>query len=108
LLKPAAFTRVFREGKRSADSHLVVLFAAQMFETARLGMAVSKKVARRAVDRNRLRRLMRESFRLNRPNLPDVDIVIMARPSIGALSNQEIRQRLDQHWARVKRQCAES
>ena len=45
---------------------------------ARLGMVIGKKHARRASDRNRLRRMLRERFR--RMTLPAVDVIVLARP----------------------------
>ena len=44
-----------------------------------MGLAIAKKCARRAVDRNRLKRLVRESFRLERLGLPGLDLVVMCR-----------------------------
>ncbi|MDF3983868.1 ribonuclease P protein component [Luteibacter sp. PPL201] len=47
--------------------------------TARLGLAISKRCSKRAVDRNRIKRLAREAFRHVRAELPHVDILVMAR-----------------------------
>ena len=47
--------------------------------TARLGLAISKRCSKRAVDRNRIKRLAREAFRRVRTDLPHVDILVMAR-----------------------------
>jgi len=45
-------------------------------EHARLGMVVAKRQFKRAVDRNQLRRIIRETFRLYSPNLPKLDVVV--------------------------------
>jgi ribonuclease P protein component len=51
--------------------------------------------------RNRIRRLVRESFRHNRQTLGNVDIVIMAREKAPAASNPELRESIEQHWSRL-------
>lgn len=54
-------------------------------DTARLGIVVAKKLARRAVDRNLVKRIVREGFRLSRGQLPRLDLVIrLNRPLAGA------------------------
>ena len=66
---------------------------------ARLGLAISKRVAPRAVDRNRLRRLARESFRL--AEHASLDYVVMANRDATAAANQALRNSLDRHFARL-------
>jgi ribonuclease P protein component len=67
----------------------------------RLGLAIARKTLRRAVDRNRVKRLIRESFRLNAGRLPAVDIVVLARPGLQRRSNREIVDSLTRHWVRI-------
>ncbi len=71
----------------------------------RLGLAVSKKSARRAVDRNRVKRLAREQFRHAQWSLPAVDLVVMTRPGIADHTNQQISASLARHLAEIKRRC---
>ena len=66
---------------------------------ARLGLAIAKKCARRAVDRNRLKRLVRESFRAHVQSLPGVDIVVLCARGAPALSNQRLFELLERAWA---------
>lgn len=70
-------------------------------EDARLGLAVSRKVAARAVARNRLKRLARETFRNQRSTLPAVDIVLMARRAATTATQPELRQALSTLFARL-------
>lgn len=108
LLKPAEYSRVFKDPVRSSDRLLTLLAKPNDLTTARLGLAISKKHARRAVDRNRIKRLIRESFRLNQAKLPAIDLVVMAKPGTQHASNQQITQALHQHWHRLIKQCAKS
>jgi len=106
LLKPAQYSRVFKNPVRSSDRYLTILAVPSETKYARLGLAISKKNARRAVDRNRIKRIIRESFRLNHQALPAIDLVIMAKPVTKSADNQQIHRSLQGHWNRLKKQCA--
>ena len=67
----------------------------------RLGLAISKKELKRAVDRNRIKRLTRESFRLNQHELANADFIVMTRKKAGEVSNEELFRRLEKHWQRL-------
>jgi ribonuclease P protein component len=71
---------------------------------ARLGLAISRRVAPRAVDRNRLRRLARESFR--QLTLAPLDYVVMARKDALKAPNPTVRGSLDQHFVRLSERAA--
>jgi ribonuclease P protein component len=92
LSRSAEFERVYRQG-RSHGSRYFVLHAfpreARQAEGARLGVSVSRKVGG-AVDRNRVKRLLREAFRVEAERLPlDLDVVIVARPDALELVERE-------------------
>lgn len=106
LLNPAQYRRVFQQAQRSQDQALTLLYRANYESMARLGLAISKKSARRAVDRNRIKRLVRESFR--QQDLPKVDIVVMCRPAILSWDNQRILRALEKHWQRLRTSCEAS
>lgn len=74
------------------------------FLTSRTGVVASKKVSKLAVQRNRLKRLMRESFRARaHPN--HFDFVIVARPGSASADNKELAAELDNLWRRLHKRC---
>ena len=58
--------------------------------------------------RNRLRRLVRESFRQRRSSLPPVDLVVLARRDTAGAANSQLRDSLELHWKRLAGQCGKS
>lgn len=100
LLKPQQFKAVFAASKRVVGRYFVVLYAASPAldgpAQARLGMAIAKKNIRRAVNRNRVRRLIRETFRHASPRLPAVDIVVLARSQTGQAESCVLRKEIEQ------------
>ncbi|EKE83362.1 RNase P protein component [Idiomarina xiamenensis 10-D-4] len=72
---------------------------------ARIGVVIGKKRAKRAVDRNRIKRQIRESFRLKQYKIPAFDIVIIAKSGITDLNNDELRRLLDKLWSKLSRRC---
>ena len=81
------------------------LFLAKVSEQphSRLGIVVAKKKVRRAHERNRIKRLTRESFRLNQHNMDDIDIVVMPKQGIESVSNAELFQQLQFAWSKLHR-----
>ena len=73
----------------------------------RIGIIVSSRVARRAVARNRIKRIVRESFRLQQARLKGWDIVVIARPDVVKQTNRELFASLEGHWKKLE-QCARS
>lgn len=75
-------------------------------EDPRLGLIVAKKNVKLAVDRNRLKRLCRQSFRLSQHQLPAVDIVLMARRGSSDMANEVLFEHLNRLWSRVQKKCS--
>jgi ribonuclease P protein component len=90
LSRSAEFERVYRHGRSSANRHLVLYcFPNPAAEAARVGLSVSRKVGG-AVERNRVKRLLREAFAAVEGELrPGHDIVVVARPPARELSERD-------------------
>lgn len=85
LVNKADFDRVFADNQRARTDYVVVMARPNQAGYPRLGMIVAKRVLGRAVDRNRVKRCVRESFRLVLPELPACDFVVrlIAKPLPG-------------------------
>jgi ribonuclease P protein component len=90
LSRSAEFERVYRQGRSVANRHLVLYtFPNASTERPRLGLSVSRKVGG-AVERNRVKRLLREAFAQAQDDLlSGQDVVVVARPPAGELAERE-------------------
>ncbi|HUL12685.1 MAG TPA: ribonuclease P protein component [Methylococcaceae bacterium] len=105
LGKAADFQSVFEKAQKSADAYLTVLARQSAIGHARLGLAISKKNIPNAADRNRIKRLIRESFRRKQQALGSLDIVVMARGAARQADRKTLRSALEKHWEILIEQC---
>lgn len=85
-------------GRRFQQPMLTAVAKSSAGTTPRLGLAISAKAVPRAVDRNRIKRLARESFRNARARLAAFDIVILAKGGAGKAPRREVSAALDAIW----------
>lgn len=90
LSRSAEFERVYRQGRSVANRHLVLYsFPNASADRPRLGLSVSRKVGG-AVERNHVKRLLREAFDGVEPGLQEGhDVVVVARPEARELAERE-------------------
>ena len=98
LLTADNYKFVFSKSQRFGNKSLTVLARENNLGYPRLGLAISKKSAKRAVDRNRIKRIFRESFRIHQHKLPNVDIIAMCKPHVLFLSKEEIHRQIETQW----------
>ena len=100
MLDADSYQRVFKKAHRSRDKLFTVLSRENRGKSARLGLAISKKNCRLAVHRNRLKRVVRESFRSHKDTLGELDFVVMCQADASRASNKELFDGLAEHWQR--------
>lgn len=108
LRRKRDFDAAYARGRRMGDGFFAVTVMRNDVGAPRLGLAVAVKVAGSAVARNRLRRIIRESFRLHQRELPAADLVVSARPPARTAAASALRESLAALWKKVGAQCATS
>ena len=108
LLKPSEFKNVFDQACKSGDNYFTVLARPNALTTSRLGLVIAKKKIRKAVARNRVKRLIRESFRYHQHGLMGIDCVVLAKEGIDQFDNRTLTCALTTHWQKIARRCKKS
>jgi ribonuclease P protein component len=105
LLSQAQFRYVFARPVVSSDSCFRVLSRVNDLDYCRLGMAVSRKVCKRAKGRNQLKRVIRESFRNHQESLSrrgGHDIVVLPSSQAASICNKALFESLQAHWQNIE------
>ena len=104
LLTASDYSNVFQDVQlRVSSQNFLILAKAQGSDTARLGIIVAKKNVKLAVQRNRIKRLLRESFRNERDTLPKLDLIVLAKKGANQTANPEILVEFEYLWRKLKR-----
>jgi len=110
LLLASSYQNVFNNVDfKCAGKYLLFLACKNELPIGRLGLAISKKHLKKAVDRNRVKRLVRASFQEKQLQLKSLDIVVLLRNNRSALAtNEQINQELDQLWIQLIKRVEKS
>lgn len=101
LHSPPEYQQAFSEGRRHHGQLFRMHFRADPDGPVRLGVSVSRRVDKRAVGRNRVKRVCRDVFRISAAGLPTGDIVLVARPEAAKADNAAIREDLQRLFAKL-------
>lgn len=102
------FNFVFEKPCRSAGKSFTILARPNQRDYPRLGLIISKRCAKSAVKRNRLKRLIRESFRHSQEGLAGLDVVVIGKTMANTQSNSDLTDTLNRHWKELAKRCERS
>jgi ribonuclease P protein component len=106
LLQSREYTGVFNNTQcKSSDRYFIILAKSNQRQHPRLGLAITKKKIRTAIARNRLKRIIRESFRHHKEYVKGLDIVVLCQGSAAAVANNELFCSLHNHWLKLAERC---
>lgn len=106
LLSANDYGTVFKRNKRFGDRYWTLLVYRSNNSPARIGLAIAKKRAKRAVDRNKLKRIAREAFRRKRAKLYGVELVVMNRDAAASTDTATLRQAFDKLLNKIEKSSA--
>ncbi len=102
LLNTDDFQQVFDSVDiRLSKKNLLILVRRIRSEKPRLGIIISRKNIKLSVDRNRCKRIIRESFRIHQSQLQGCELVLLARKGLAGLSNDKLHQILKCYWYEI-------
>jgi ribonuclease P protein component len=99
LLTKKDYDHVFAKANKTVTSEFVILHRKNTLGYARLGLALSKRMIAKANQRNRIKRILRESFRIQK--LPAIDLVFLARHGVATVENNLIMASLADVWDKL-------
>ena len=108
MLTPNHFNFVFQQPQRAGTPQLTILGRMNSLGYPRIGLTVAKKHVKRAHERNRIKRLTRESFRLRQHSLPAMDFVVIVKKGVQELDHRALTEMLEKLWRRHCRQVRAS
>ena len=108
LLNASEFSYVFDRvnNSKASISEFTLLARANGLTHPRLGLTVPKKQVRKACNRNRIKRAMKESFRLQQHDIYPADYVVLIRKATQKMTNQQINDTLSSLFAKIKQRLS--
>ncbi len=100
------YARVFGKAERIVANRLVLLYCNNALPHCRLGLAISKKHLPTAVERNWIKRRIREFFRHHQAQYSGLDIVFISRPAITETDSRTLLRCLEELWRKLGERCA--
>jgi ribonuclease P protein component len=105
LLDSKYYQAIFDNVRYKVSSRQVLFLAIPNQQTKpRLGLIIAKKNIKLANQRNRIKRIMRESYRLNQHNIAGLDIIVLARRDLDQQDNKSLHQTFNALWLQLQRQ----
>lgn len=106
LLTPKDYQAVFDQAHLKVSTpELLFLARPNGLPHARLGLVIARKNVRLAVQRNRVKRILRETFRQHQPPMPGLDVVVLARKGLDKLDNRQLHETCEQLWRQLQRRA---
>jgi len=107
LLNSNDFKQVFDNAKiKVSNAEVLILACPSQNSHPRLGLIIAKKNVRLAVQRNRIKRIIRDGFRVNQHDLKNLDIIVLAKRGIDKFDNPLIHSKMDKLWRKVAQKAA--
>jgi len=108
LRTAAEFEHVYKSGQRFSEKLFQAAASGNACGFPRLGLSIAARAVGNAVERNRIRRLVREEFRLVQRELPALDLIVSARSQARDATRAELRADLSQLLLKIRERCARS
>lgn len=106
LLTPKHFQYVFQQPPvKAVNPQFTLLAKPNNLPHPRLGITISKRNVRLAVQRNRIKRRIRETFRLQQHNLVGFDIIVIAKKGVNEQENSQLNKQCDYLWRKLSKRC---
>ena len=108
LLDSHDFKQVFDNAKiKVSNAEILILACRSQHTHPRLGLIIAKKNVRHAVQRNRIKRIIRDGFRRQQHTLGAIDIIVLAKRGVDRLDNAQAHESFAKLWQKVARKAAQ-
>lgn len=109
LLSAKDYAPVFNQATLRLSNHYLLLLVINTERSnSRLGIVVAKKNIPLAVQRNRIKRILRESFRIRRSSFATIDLVVLVRKGLDRLESRDIRSQIDSLFEEISKKIGVS